>query len=219
MSRMLRRHQLQHSAPRRAGRTGHPLRKHARDTAQHPVARAADDGRLQRPQLCQFRIHERRRPHVRPSGPTGRILDGRGGKMATRTIARNGRQTRIRRMVPHPAANLQGAGRATDRYAFSYVDDNGHYEFSYYAPDDFQRYAFEYIDRQTEAGKPFLLYYPTPLVHTPHVATPDSECWTDDPDTRFKTPAIFRTWSPISTSRSGSWWRNSRNAASGTTRS
>ena len=76
--------------------------------------------------------------------------------------------------------------RATDRYAFSYVDDNGHYEFSYYAPDDFQRYAFEYIDRQTEAGKPFLLYYPTPLVHTPHVATPDSECWTDDPDTRFK---------------------------------
>lgn len=76
--------------------------------------------------------------------------------------------------------------RATDRYAFSYVDDNGHYEFSYYAPDDFQRYAFDYIDRQTEAGKPFLLYYPTPLVHTPHVATPDSECWTDDVDSRFK---------------------------------
>ena len=80
---------------------------------------------------------------------------------------------------------LAGA-RATDRYAFSYVDDNGHYEFSYYAPDDFQRYAFDYIDRQTEAGRPFLLYYPTPLVHTPHVATPDSECWTDDPDTRFR---------------------------------
>lgn len=110
--------------------------------------------------------------------------------------------------------------RATDRYAFSYVDDNGHYEFSYYAPDDFQRYAFEYIDRQTEAGKPFLLYYPTPLVHTPHVATPDSSA---GPTIRThgsgKTPAIFRTWSPISTSRSDSWWRNSKNAASGTIRS
>ena len=51
---------------------------------------------------------------------------------------------------------LAGA-RATDRYAFSYVDDNGHYEFSYYAPDDFQRYAFDYIDRQT---LPALLSHP-----------------------------------------------------------
>lgn len=76
--------------------------------------------------------------------------------------------------------------RSTDRYAFSYVDNNGRYDFSYYAPDDFQRYAFDYIDRQVAAKKPFLLYYPTPLVHTPHVATPDSECWTNDPDTRFK---------------------------------
>lgn len=110
--------------------------------------------------------------------------------------------------------------RATDRYAFSYVDDNGHYEFSYYAPDDFQRYAFEYIDRQTEAGKPFLLYYP-PRWYTRR--TSPHPIRSAGPTIRThgsrKTPAIFRTWSPISTSRSGSWWRNSRNAASGTTRS
>ena len=75
--------------------------------------------------------------------------------------------------------------KATDRYAFSYLDNNGRYDFSYYGPDDALRYAFDYIDRQAAAGKPFLLYYPTPLVHTPHVPTPDSECWTDNPETRF----------------------------------
>ena len=106
--------------------------------------------------------------------------------------------------------------RATDRYAFSYVDDNGHYEFSYYAPDDFQRYAFEYIDRQTEAGKPFLLYYPTRRTSPHPIRSAGPTIRTHG---SRKTPAIFRTWSPISTSRSGSWWRNSRNAASGTTRS
>lgn len=76
--------------------------------------------------------------------------------------------------------------KSTDRYASSYMDNNGHYEFSLYGPDDFQRYAFGYIERQAAARKPFLLYYSTPLVHTPHVATPDSECWDTDPSTRFK---------------------------------
>ncbi len=76
--------------------------------------------------------------------------------------------------------------RNTDRYASSYLDNNGHYEFSLYAPDDCQRYAFDYIDRQVAAKQPFLLYYSTPLVHTPHVATPDSECWDTDLSTRFK---------------------------------
>ncbi|WP_295937547.1 sulfatase-like hydrolase/transferase [uncultured Alistipes sp.] len=76
--------------------------------------------------------------------------------------------------------------KGTDRYANSYFDNNGHYEYSLYAPDDFQRYAFDYIDRNVAAGKPFMLYYSTPLVHTPHVATPDSECWDTDQTTRFK---------------------------------
>ncbi|MDE7408209.1 MAG: sulfatase-like hydrolase/transferase, partial [Muribaculaceae bacterium] len=68
--------------------------------------------------------------------------------------------------------------RGTDRYAFSYLDNNGRYDFSYYGPDDVMRYACDFIDRQVDAGRPFLLYYPTPLVHTPHVTTPDTECWT-----------------------------------------
>lgn len=75
--------------------------------------------------------------------------------------------------------------RSTDRYAFSYLDNNGRYDFSYYGPNDVLRYACNFIDRQTDAGKPFLLYYPTPLVHTPHVATPDSESWDQELSTRF----------------------------------
>ncbi|MDE6306036.1 MAG: sulfatase-like hydrolase/transferase [Muribaculaceae bacterium] len=74
---------------------------------------------------------------------------------------------------------------STDRYAFSYLDNNGHYDFSYYGPDDAMRYACDFIDRQCESGQPFLLYYPTPLVHTPHVATPDSESWVTEPSSRF----------------------------------
>ena len=80
----------------------------------------------------------------------------------------------------------EGVGeKGTDRYANAYIDNNAHYEYSLYAPDDFQRYAFDYIERQAKAAKPFLLYYSTPLVHTPHVATPDSECWDTDQTTRF----------------------------------
>ena len=35
------------------------------------------------------------------------------------------------------------------------------------------------------SGKPFLLYYNTPLVHTPHTPTPDSESWDLDYAGRF----------------------------------
>ena len=65
----------------------------------------------------------------------------------------------------------------TDRYANTCVDNNRHYELSLYGPDTFQDYAIDFIDRQAEAGKPFLLYYTTPLVHKPHTLTPDSEAW------------------------------------------
>lgn len=75
--------------------------------------------------------------------------------------------------------------KSTERYANSYIDNNGHYEFSLYGPDDFMRYAFDYIERQARANRPFLLYFSTPLVHTPHVATPDSECWDTDQATRY----------------------------------
>lgn len=65
----------------------------------------------------------------------------------------------------------------TDRYASSYVDNNGRLDLSIYGPDDIQQYAFRFIDRQHKAGKPFLLYYTTPLVHTPFTPTPDTESW------------------------------------------
>lgn len=65
----------------------------------------------------------------------------------------------------------------TDRYANCYMDNNGHYEYSLYGPDGFRDYAFDFIDRQSAAGKPFLLFWTTPLVHTPHTPTPDSQSW------------------------------------------
>lgn len=66
----------------------------------------------------------------------------------------------------------------TDRYANSMWDDNGrHYEYAQYGPDAMQEYAFDYIDRKVAEKQPFLLYYTEPLVHTPHVTTPDSDDW------------------------------------------
>lgn len=76
-------------------------------------------------------------------------------------------------------------GFHTDRYANSYADNNGKFELSLYGPEAYQDYAFDFIDRSVAEGKPFMLYYPTPLVHTPHLPTPDSECWDVDYPSRF----------------------------------
>ncbi len=74
----------------------------------------------------------------------------------------------------------------TDRYANSLWDNNGkHFEYAQYGPDQMEEYAFDYIDRQVDAGKPFMLYYTEPLVHTPHVSTPDMEEWDLDYGSRF----------------------------------
>lgn len=74
----------------------------------------------------------------------------------------------------------------TDRYANSTWDNNGkHFEYAQYGPDQMQEYAFDYIDRKAAEKEPFLLYYTEPLVHTPHVATPDSEEWDLDYGSRF----------------------------------
>ena len=74
----------------------------------------------------------------------------------------------------------------TDRYANSWFDNNGKtYEFCPFGPDEMERYAFDYMDRQIAAGKPFLLYYTEPLVHTPHVSMPGSDEWDWDYDSRF----------------------------------
>lgn len=65
----------------------------------------------------------------------------------------------------------------TDRYANCMMDNHGHYEYSTYGPDGFEQAAFEFLDKQKESDRPFLMYYTTPLVHTPHTPTPDSESW------------------------------------------
>ena len=74
----------------------------------------------------------------------------------------------------------------TDRYANCMMDNHGHYEYSIYGPDGFESAAFEFLDKQKDSDKPFLLYYSTPLVHTPHTPTPDSESWDLDFAGRFQ---------------------------------
>ena len=76
-------------------------------------------------------------------------------------------------------------GKYTDRYANCYVDNNGRYDLSLYGPDTFQEYCYDFINRKATTGDPFLLFYNTPLVHTPHTPTPDSESWDLDYDRRF----------------------------------
>ena len=74
----------------------------------------------------------------------------------------------------------------TDRFANSYYDNNGkRYDYCPYGPDSMEDYAFDYIDRKVEEGKPFMLYFTEPLVHTPHVSTPDSYDWDWDYESRF----------------------------------
>lgn len=74
----------------------------------------------------------------------------------------------------------------TDRYANSIWDVNGKtYDFALYGPDSMEDFAFDFIDRKAASGEPFLLYYTEPLVHTPHVSTPDGEEWDLDYGSRF----------------------------------
>lgn len=79
-----------------------------------------------------------------------------------------------------------GANGGVDRYANSIMDNHGHYEFSSYGPEGIETAAFEWLDKQKDSDKPFLLYYSTPLVHTPHTPTPDSESWDLEYMSRFR---------------------------------
>ena len=51
------------------------------------------------------------------------------------------------------------------------------YKNGEYGPDIVTDYACGFIERQAEANKPFLLYYPMMLPHWPFEPTPDSEEW------------------------------------------
>ena len=52
-----------------------------------------------------------------------------------------------------------------------YLDDTQ----GQYGPDIFADHAIEFMRHQTEANKPFFLFYPAALVHDPFVPTPNSE--------------------------------------------
>lgn len=74
----------------------------------------------------------------------------------------------------------------TDRYANSIWDVNGKsYDFALYGPASMKDRAFDYIDRKVAENQPFLLYYTEPLVHTPHVTTPDDDEWDVRYESRF----------------------------------
>ena len=109
--------------------------------------------------------------------------------MAARTRPRDAHALGMGRVVPFPTRCVQGVQRS-DRHR---PLRQGHYEYSTYGPDGFEGAAFEFLDRQKESGKPFLLYCSTPLVHTPHTPTPDSESWDMDFLGRFgKDTSNFR---------------------------
>lgn len=74
----------------------------------------------------------------------------------------------------------------TDRYANSMWDDNGEsYDFAIYGPESAEKRAYKYMDEQIAAGKPFVMYFTEPLVHTPHVTTPDDDEWDVRYESRF----------------------------------
>lgn len=76
-------------------------------------------------------------------------------------------------------------GNKPNRFANPGLEINGEekdFQDGSYGPDIVSDYACDFIKRQAEADKPFLLYYPMVLPHWPFEPTPDSDDW--DPDYR-----------------------------------
>lgn len=70
--------------------------------------------------------------------------------------------------------------RKPNRYANPGLEINGRevdFREGQYGPDIVSNYACDFIERQAEADKPFLLYYPMILPHWPFEPTPDTETW------------------------------------------
>lgn len=68
------------------------------------------------------------------------------------------------------------------RYANPLITQNGKdlpRDKDAYGPDIFTNFVTDFIDRKAGKGKPFLVYYPMVLVHSPFVPTPDSPEWAD----------------------------------------
>lgn len=70
--------------------------------------------------------------------------------------------------------------RRPPRYANPGLERNGveeDFKNGEYGPDLLQKEALAFIDRSAEKGKPFFLYYPLTLTHSPFQPTPDSAAW------------------------------------------
>ncbi|MFO0946484.1 MAG: sulfatase-like hydrolase/transferase [Planctomycetota bacterium] len=88
--------------------------------------------------------------------------------------------------------------RRPPRYANPGLEINGvekDFENGEYGPDLVEAYAEEFISRHK--GKPFFLYYPMMLTHSPFQPTPDSPDWN---------PKNMGKKSPTRRSISATWW-------------
>ena len=80
---------------------------------------------------------------------------------------------------------VDSTGRDT-RFSQPVLETNGilkTYGEKDFGPRIVADYGLEFIERQSKAGKPFLLYYPMILTHCPFSPTPDSPEWSTDDTT------------------------------------
>jgi arylsulfatase A len=82
---------------------------------------------------------------------------------------------------------LWQVARRGSRYADPLIIENGKQlttDKNDYGPDIFNNFVLNFIDKHQNDGKPFFIYYPMVLVHSPFVPTPDSPQW-KNPSERF----------------------------------
>lgn len=87
--------------------------------------------------------------------------------------------------VRFPAQGVQAGGR-DNRFSQPVLDKNGHvttYAPEDYGPDLINRYAMEFMEKNSRADKPFFLFYSMLLTHCPFSPTPDSPEWMQDDTT------------------------------------
>lgn len=93
----------------------------------------------------------------------------------------------------HCLWQLTKTARDGERFSNPLIDVNGkitQYGEDDYGPDIFCNYVTDFIKKNKE--KPFFVYYPMVLVHSPFVPTPDSPEWSDR-SVRYKSkPRFFK---------------------------
>ena len=89
--------------------------------------------------------------------------------------------------LTHPNKNNGG------RYADPFIEQNGKFldrDKNAYGPDIFADYIIDFLERKKD--KPFFVYYPMVLVHSPFVPTPDSDVWKEEELRNEKDTAYFK---------------------------